>query len=114
LAIFADKDEENLITAAKGMAGALALRHFSSLHRFTAGFTAEPRRDPENPAEVFAEYQLLAKIDKYAPITRTRLNAMHSNDNRKRLDVRLARLIGDGRVAVDERGRFSMRSAVSV
>jgi len=52
LAIFADKDEENLITAAKGMAGALARRHFSSLHRFTAGFTAEPRRDPENPAEV--------------------------------------------------------------
>lgn len=114
LAIFADREEEDLIIAAKGMTAALARRHFSALHQFTAGFTAEPLRNPDNPAEVLAEYQILAKIDKYAPVTRTKLNAMHSNDNRKLLDVRLARLIRDGRVAVDDRGRFSVRSVMSV
>jgi len=112
--IFADPAEKRLVPAATGMAYALARRHFTSLHRFTAGYTAEARPPPDNPAEVLAEYQLLVKIDKHAPITRTKLNSSYSNDNRKRLDSRLARLITDGRVAIDEDGRFSVRSAVSV
>lgn len=108
LNIFAGPEEKQLVTAARGMACALARRHFSSLHRFTAGYTAEARPPPDNPAEVLAEYQLLAKIDKHAPITRTKLNASYSNENRKRLDERLARLVADGRVAIDESGRFLM------
>lgn len=115
LDIFAEQEEkQQLITAAKGMTCALAKRHFSTLHKFTAGYTAEPRQATDNPAEVLAEYQLLAKIDAHAPITRTELNAKHSNEKRKQLDERLARLIKDGRVAVDGSGRFYAGSAVSV
>ncbi|WP_269522610.1 hypothetical protein [Coraliomargarita parva] len=107
------QEAESVVLAAANMSRALVSAHYSTLHKITGGFTVEPLPTPDDPEETIREYRLLAKIARIEPVNRGTLNRNHSNQQRELLSDRLARLLREGKVVIDERGYYSIGDAMS-
>lgn len=112
--LFTEEETIETAKAAIHTTAALAQKHYEALRTITADFTADHSEHTDTTDETIAEYMLLAKIEKNSPVTRSELNRLYSNKQRKLLDQRLSRLLRDGRIAIDDKARFSVRSLVSV